>query len=1058
MISSTQRGSARLRTRLTNAVQPLESRTLLSASISGLAWADLDGDGIRQANDLSRPGMVVRLYNSTDSIVGNGDDAQVGADTLVNRDGSYQFAGLAAGNYYVQFAAPAGTALTVANAGADAAKNSDADPVTGRTAMLNLVDGQALGAIDAGLVGDSTSFGTVWSLGSTGTDTATKLVRDASGNILVTGQVGGAADFDPGPGVVNATPADATTYVAKYSSDGSLLWVRGFAGTDSLDLVGMAADSSGNVLIAGSFSGTVDFDPGAGVSALTAVGGTDIFLAKLDASGNFVWANQFGTANTDDTAADLAVDPSGRAYLLGTVSASTDLNPGAGVNQVPAGTFVARYGDTGGFDWVTTLSGSPGTVTLDGSQNVIVAGPIVSKLDNAGNLIWSQGLGSSSYRPTVAGVTTDALDNIFLTGSLTQAADMDPGAATFTLTPNGSIADGFVLKLNSSGGFVWASQFAGAAASQVLPSAVALDAAGNVYTRGSIAAGTIDFDPGAGSVLLSTSAGGLTAFVSELNSAGKFLQAFALNSGSGHSIASQSIAVDNTGAIYLPGVFFGTVDFNPGSGVNELSSNGGSIDAFVAKLNLIAPSVSGTVWLDTNANGVQDAGEARFAGSTVQLWNTVDGIAGNGNDVQVASDQVTDANGHYSFADLSAGNYYIKVVPPAGFGAHILPLPAADSAINPGTAPVNQSPVFSLAYNQANTGLDAGLALLPVTISGMAWHDSNGNGIREAGETALTGITVALMNPVDGIAGNGNDVQVGAGVLTDASGQYQFAAANAGSYYVLFTLPTGEHFTLQKQGTDASRDSDVAPATGRTDILALSNGQAATNIDAGLTETIQPGNPVVTAKLSTDKTALTITGTKGNDVIRVTASGTKVAVTAGGQSLGTFAVTRRIVITGDDGNDSIVVDKAVKIGALIYGGNGNDLLAGGAGADILVGGAGNDTLKGNAGRDFLIGEAGTDALDGGADDDILIGVSWKGAAQQSSLLAVQKELTSKSNYTARYTHLTKNGGLNGKILVNKSWIVDDKLKNTLTGSTGTDVFARGSKDVARDQKKATELW
>ncbi|MGA2497151.1 MAG: SdrD B-like domain-containing protein [Tepidisphaeraceae bacterium] len=1175
MNSLTHRGPARVRTCLINAVQPLEARTLLSASISGLAWADLNGDGIRQANELPRSGTVVRLYQSTDDVVGNGDDSQVGADTLVNRDGSYQFAGLTAGNYYVQFVAPAGTAFAPANAGPDASLNSDADPATGRTAMLHLADGQAATAIDAGLIGASTSFGSAWAIGSSGADKATKLFRAADGSLLVTGQVGGLADFDPGPAVVNVSPANATTFVAKYGSDGSLLWVRGFAGGSFLDLVGMAADPSGNVFLAGTFTGTVDFDPGAGTQALTAVGGKDLFLVKLDASGNFVWANQFGTANIDDTASDLAVDPSGRVYLLGTVSATTDLNPGTGVNLVSAGTFVARYSATGSFDWATNVSGFPRILALDASQNAIVAGAYVSKLDNAGNLLWSEGLGSDAYRPSVAGVTTDSAGNIFLTGAISLPTDMDPGAGTYTLTPNGSIADGFVLKLTSSGDFVWASQFAGGAAAQVLPSAITVDAAGNVYTTGSIAAGTIDFDPGTGTVSLSANPGGPTAFVSELNSAGRFLQAFALGSNSGHSTAGQSIAVDGSAAIYISGAFWGTVDFDHGAGQNALSSNSGSIDAFIAKLNPIPPSVSGTVWFDTNSNGVQDAGETPAAGVTVRLWDTVDGIAGNGNDVQVASDQVTDASGHYSFADLPAGNYYVEVVPPAGYTAQMPPTPAADSATNPGTPPVNQSPVFSLAYNQADTALNAGLTLPSLSFSGMAWADANADGVREAGEAALAGVTVALMDPVDGIAGNGNDVQVGASVVTDASGHYQLSALVAGSYYLLFTLPGGEHFTLRNQGTDASRDSDADPATGRTAIftvaavealagidvgafqfvsvggtiwndankngirdagetglagvtvrilrssdnsaaaadftttatgqysfggltpgsyyvkvvasgeLAISpqaagsdpalnsdvdpvsgnsagfslvDGTAAPVIDAGLYENIQPSNPTVTATLSSDKTVLTITGTTGNDVIRVKASGKQVAVTAGGQSLGTFAVTRRIVINGDDGNDSIVVDKSVKISCLIYGGNGNDTLVGGSGNDILVGGAGNDVLKGMDGRDILIGGAGTDSLDGGTGDDILIGGTWKGERLQSSLLAIQKELVGQAAYATRMTHLTKGGGLNGKVLINKNWIVDDKLKNTLIGGAGTDMFARGSKDYAKDEKKGTEVW
>ncbi|MCH2420088.1 MAG: hypothetical protein MK181_09770, partial [Acidimicrobiales bacterium] len=61
----------------------------------------------------------------------------------------------------------------------------------------------------------------------------------------------------------------------------------------------MAVDSSGNVYTAGSFSGTVDFDPGAGTANLSSNGSEDVFVSKLDSSGNYVWAKNFGVPGPD---------------------------------------------------------------------------------------------------------------------------------------------------------------------------------------------------------------------------------------------------------------------------------------------------------------------------------------------------------------------------------------------------------------------------------------------------------------------------------------------------------------------------------------------------------------------------------------------------------------------------------------------------------------------------------------------------------------------------------------------------------------------------------------
>ena len=85
------------------------------------------------------------------------------------------------------------------------------------------------------------------------------------------------------------------------------LSVSVFRGTSSDFGWSVAVDSSGNVYTTGYFAGTVDFDPGAGSANLTSVGENDVFVSKMDASGNHVWAKQFGGTSTDE-GFDVAVD------------------------------------------------------------------------------------------------------------------------------------------------------------------------------------------------------------------------------------------------------------------------------------------------------------------------------------------------------------------------------------------------------------------------------------------------------------------------------------------------------------------------------------------------------------------------------------------------------------------------------------------------------------------------------------------------------------------------------------------------------------------------------
>ncbi|QTR50167.1 SdrD B-like domain-containing protein [Candidatus Thiothrix anitrata] len=121
--------------------------------------------------------------------------------------------------------------------------------------------------------------------------------------------------------------------------------------------------------------------------------------------------------------------------------------------------------------------------------------------------------------------------------------------------------------------------------------------------------------------------------------------------------------------------------------------------------------------------------------------------------------------------------------------------------------------------------VDAGLYKY-ASIGDVVWFDSNGDGIQQASETGVSGVTVTL----GGKLGNGNDVPPQA-AQTDANGKYQFSNLYPGAYDVVFTLPTGMAFTTQDQGTDLI-DSDAA-ADGKASVT-LKSGESNQSIDAGV--------------------------------------------------------------------------------------------------------------------------------------------------------------------------------------------------------------------------------
>ncbi|HRF19893.1 MAG TPA: SBBP repeat-containing protein, partial [Chitinophagaceae bacterium] len=107
----------------------------------------------------------------------------------------------------------------------------------------------------------------------------------------IIGEFRASADFDPGAGTVNLTSAGGSDiFFAKYDASGNYVYAKRLGGTAEDVGFGIAVDGSGNVYVTGYFIGTGDFDPGAGTANLISSGIQDIFFAKYDASGNYVYA------------------------------------------------------------------------------------------------------------------------------------------------------------------------------------------------------------------------------------------------------------------------------------------------------------------------------------------------------------------------------------------------------------------------------------------------------------------------------------------------------------------------------------------------------------------------------------------------------------------------------------------------------------------------------------------------------------------------------------------------------------------------------------------------
>jgi hypothetical protein len=375
----------------------------------------------------------------------------------------------------------------------------------------------------------------------------------------------------------------------------TLAWVNQSGSTNADQGNAIAIDAAGNIYSTGNFNGTVDFDPSAGTSNLTSAGGTDVFIRKLDPSGNFVWGLQVGGTSAD-AGNGLILDGAGNIYITGSFSGTADFDPAVATsNLVSAGMndiFVLKLSASGLLVWAKQLGGTSNdegrSIATDATGNVFTTGYFsntadfdpgagtsnltstgsfeifVSKLDNAGNFSWAKQLGGTGNDMGYS-ITTDLPGNVYTTGHFSLTADFDPGAGIQNLTSAGA-GDAFISKLDASGNFSWAKQMGGTA--NDVSTAIAVDASGYIYTSGYFF-DTADFDPGVATANLTTNGVG-DIFVSKLNSSGNYV--WARNMGGSLDDFAHALAVDNAGGVYTTGFYAGSADFDPGAGTSYLHS------------------------------------------------------------------------------------------------------------------------------------------------------------------------------------------------------------------------------------------------------------------------------------------------------------------------------------------------------------------------------------------------------------------------------------------------------------------------------------------------------
>ncbi len=432
--------------------------------------------------------------------------------------------------------------------------------------------------------------------------------NDSAGNIYIVGRFNGTVDLDPGPATAELTSNGSQDgYVASYDSAGQFRWAHAIGSTQGDAAWTIAVSEDGDVFVTGEFNGTVDFDPTPAAFNLTAANSnSDHYILKLDSLGNFVSAGHIGGRVSDidiDSSGSLVLSGSYQRVQDFDPGPGTQYLPDAGLSG-NADSFFMKLNSSLELDWVRSIDETTGdhgdfalSIASDASDHIYVAGefretmdfdpgasvstlsPTSSgepdaytiKLTPTGDFIWARRWGGD-VSDSARAIDIDSNANVFVGGyfglstisGIVTSADFNPGPGDEIRTNAGS-HDAYLSKLDSSGNFVWVQTFGSTGYDGV--HAIEIDSVGNV-SAGVGYSNTVDFDPSEGIFEMTTPSSGMNAAVWGLSNDGYFR--FAAEHGGLSSDLINDVSVAEPGRLVAVGHYNGSSDFDPNEGTFEL--------------------------------------------------------------------------------------------------------------------------------------------------------------------------------------------------------------------------------------------------------------------------------------------------------------------------------------------------------------------------------------------------------------------------------------------------------------------------------------------------------
>jgi hypothetical protein len=774
--------------------------TTTPGTITGTEYVDANRNGMLDAGESPvGAGETVTLETSGGGPV-TGTDGQPIAATQTAADGTYTFSDVPGGaSYQVIFTAPSndvfvspaqGDATVAVTSGTTSTVDAGVTTAPGTISGTEYVDANLNKAFDPGEQQVTAGFTVTLVDGNgnqvIGTDGHALLpVTSTSGTYQFT-------DVPPGSGyVVRFTAPGGDSFVSPTGGTSGALTVN--SGSDTVQDQGVTTTPgtiSGTEYVDQDLSGTYNSGDTLVASAITAtltLGGQPV----LGADGNYI-----APVTTSNGTYSFTEVPAGSGYVVS-------------FTDPPGDSFVAP---AGGNDSASPLVVNSGATTTQNQGYTAAPGTITGEAYLDSNLNGSLDPGEPAVGQTVT--VTLTRNGAPVTG--TDARPIAPvttgtdGTYAFTDVPGGS---GYQVSFSEPAGDIWVSPVAGRSGDLTVTTTGTVTQ-NQGYTAGP---GTItgeEYVDGNRDGSLDGTEQAVSGPVTVTLSNGDGTQVIGTN---GVAISP----VQTTTGTYTfndvpPGTAYqirfsqpnGDVFVSPANGLaTAVGVTTGTTTTVDAGVTAAPGTISGEEYLDTNRNGTPDNGEGPVTGSpgiTVTLTNGTAQVVGTNGQVIAP---VTTTTGTYTFADVPPGpGYVVTFTDPAG---------------DVFTSPSTGSSTTLTVQTGVTITQDAGVAPATYGVGDYVFSDTNANGVQDAGDTGLNGVTVQLLGP-DGNPATKPDGTTVPSVTTangptGQPGYYELGCVLAGNYSVKFTLPANTPpygFTSAGVGSDPTVDSNPDPTSG----------------------------------------------------------------------------------------------------------------------------------------------------------------------------------------------------------------------------------------------------